>query len=146
MKTVKTSELSGRALDWAVAQAVGGYELIPVPPDVDGENEGVVLAPVGYLERGYTFPPKGGLRIDFFVKQYSGDWSESGNLVEKYSIELVNELIPDEQWGGRMVWSASCNYAQDGYEDGDTPCIAICRAVVAVKIGQEVSVPEELLK
>lgn len=146
MKTVKTSELSGRALDWAVAQAVGGYELIPVPPDADGENEGVVLAPVGCLERGYTFPPKGRLRIDFFVKQYSGDWSESGNLVEKYSIELVNELIPDEQWGGRMVWSASCNYVQDGYEDGDTPCIAICRAVVAVKIGQEVSVPEELLK
>lgn len=146
MKTVKTSELSGRALDYAVAMAVGGYELIPVPPDVDGKNEGWVLAPRNLLSRGYTFPPKGKLSIDFFVRKYSGDWNESGNLVEKYSIELVNELLPDEQWGGRMVWSASCNYVQDGYEDGDTPCIAICRAVVAVKIGQEVSVPEELLQ
>lgn len=119
MKTVKTSEFSGLALDWAVAQAMGMQVEIGAEYIVDANR--CVYAP-------------------------SGSWVICGEFVEKYSIELVNELIPDEQWGGRMVWSASCNYVQDGYEDGETPRIAICRAVVAVKMGREVSVPEELLK
>lgn len=119
MKTVKTSELSGLALDWAVAQAMGMQVEIGAEYIVDANR--CVYAP-------------------------SGSWVICGEFVEKYSIELVNELIPDEQWGGRTAWSASCNYVQDGYEDGEAPRIAICRAVVAVKIGQEVSVPEELLK
>lgn len=119
MKTVKTSELSGPALDWAVAQAMG--------MQVEIGDEYIVDA-----NRCVYVP--------------SGSWVICGELVEKYSIEIVNELIPDEQWGGRMVWSASCNYVQDGYEDGETPRIAICRAVVTVKMGREISVPEELLK
>ena len=119
MKTVKTSELSGRALDWAVAQAIG--------MQVEIGDEYIVDA-----NRCVYVP--------------SGSWVICGEFVEKYSIELVNELIPDEQWGGRMVWSASCNYVQDGYEGGETPRIAICRAVVTVKMGREISAPEELLK
>ncbi len=37
---IKTSKLTGRALNYAVALVVGGYELIPVPPDIDEKNDG----------------------------------------------------------------------------------------------------------
>lgn len=40
---IKTSKLKGKTLDYAVALAIGGYELIDVPSDLDGKNGGVIL-------------------------------------------------------------------------------------------------------
>ncbi|MGJ0578577.1 phage protein NinX family protein [Xenorhabdus bovienii] len=107
---IKTSELTGRALDWAVALADGFdiNSLIGMPQ----------LTP-----------------------EYSTDWSECGPLIEKYNIELVNELLDCV-----LFWSANCNYVSDDYLDGQTPQIAICRAVVAAQLGSQVNIPDDLLE
>lgn len=143
MKTVKTSELSGRALDYAVALAIGSYELIPVPPDVDGKNEGRVLAPKNLLSRGYTFPPKGKVSVDFFVRRYSGNWAECGPLLESYCIEL---FIGEDFYRATRT-------STDPRDDTDYPRgygsnykDAICRFVVLYRIGDTVEIPEELLE
>ncbi|WP_343103667.1 phage protein NinX family protein [Morganella morganii] len=141
MKTVKTSELSGRALDYAVAKAVGGYELIQVPPDADGKNEGVVLAPLNLLSSGYVFPPKGKVSVDFFVRKYSGDWAECGPLLERYCIEL---FIGEDFYRATRT-------STDPRDDTDYPRgygsnykDAVCRFVVLYRLGDEVEIPEEL--
>lgn len=142
MKTVKTSELSGRALDYAVALAIGGYELIQVPPDADGKNEGMVLAPLNLLSRGYAFPPKGKLPINFFISRYSGDWAECGRLLEHHMIDV--SFCNDEE---HEPWSATSPLLMGEYFTGDNAKIAICRAVVGMsKLGDTVEIPEELLK
>lgn len=56
--TVETSKLSGAALDWAVAKAVG---------HVEGELH----------DDGYWSGP-----------DYSTDWSQGGPLIEKYVVSL----------------------------------------------------------
>lgn len=145
MMKIKTSKLTGRALNYAVALAVGEYELIPVPPDIDGKNEGMVLAPVEYLESGYTFPPKGGLRIDFFVKQYSSDWRECGEFINNYWIDLMFEEVD----GGNYCY-ASLPHLMGDYATANTTANtaqeAICRAVVMLGIGNDIDIPEELVK
>ncbi|MBW5406809.1 DUF2591 domain-containing protein [Morganella morganii] len=142
MKTVKTSDLSGRVLDYAVALAVGGYELIQVPPDADGKNEGVVLAPLNLLSHGYTFPPKGKLPINFFISRYSGDWAECGRLLEHYMIDV--SFCNDEE---HEPWSATSPLLMGEYFTGDNAKIAICRAVVGMsKLGDTVEIPEGVLE
>ncbi|CDG86454.1 hypothetical protein XBFFL1_520002 [Xenorhabdus bovienii str. feltiae Florida] len=71
----------------------------------------------------------------------STDWSICGQLIDKYNIELVNELLDCV-----LFWSANCNYVSDDYLDGQTPQIAICRAVVAAQLGDEVDIPDELVE
>ncbi|MGJ5592511.1 phage protein NinX family protein [Morganella morganii] len=142
MKTVKTIELSGPALDYAVAKAVGSYELIPVPPDADGKNEGWVLAPKNLLSSGYAFPPKGKLPINFFISRYSGDWAECGRLLEHYMIDV--SFDHDEE---HEPWSATSPLLMGEYFTGKNAKVAICRAVVGMsKLGDTVEIPEELLK
>ncbi|MCW7764442.1 phage protein NinX family protein [Photorhabdus luminescens] len=118
MSKIKTSELTGRALDYAVAVAC----------EID------VTVDVGYplTQQHKGWPP--------LIYNPSTDWSLCGQLIEKYGIELINELV-----NGHLVWSANSYYWSDDYLDGDTPQIAICRAVVAFRLCDEVEIPDELL-
>ncbi|MGJ0636831.1 phage protein NinX family protein [Xenorhabdus bovienii] len=104
---IKTSELTGKALDYAVAMANN------------------FRACNGHL----------------CIYSPSTDWSQCGELIDKYNIELVNELLDCV-----LFWSANCNYVSDDYLDGQTPQIAICRAVVAAQLGDEVEIPDELVE
>ncbi|WP_258087442.1 DUF2591 domain-containing protein [Xenorhabdus bovienii] len=108
---IKTSELTGRALDWAVALADGFdiNSLIGMPQ----------LTP-----------------------EYSTDWSECGQLIEKHHVELNFNSVSKE-------WSAyifSFEELESVIEDGESPTIAICRAVVAAQLGDEVDIPDELVE
>ena len=118
---IKTNELEGAALDWAVAVATG-YE-DHVYTDGGGELRHGVLA--------YRWAP-------------SSDWSQGGPLIADgvYMLCRQNPLspIPFETEG----WIA----AHEGLPflfDGPTPLIAACRAIVAAKLGDEIDVPEELV-
>ncbi|MDE1488589.1 DUF2591 domain-containing protein [Xenorhabdus bovienii] len=115
---IKTSELTGRALDWAVARA-------------DGRG-------VRINELGYVFVCD---NRSIGVYSPSTDWAKCGELIDKYNIELTNELLDCV-----LFWSANCNYVSDDYLDGQTPQIAICRAVVAARWGNEVDIPDELVE
>ena len=118
---MKTSELTGTALDWAVAKC-----------------EGIVLhhaiQPHGYLEILFN-ETNGG---DVFTP--SNDWAQGGPIIERESLQLLNEVK-----GGHfaMRWRRNEGYGKHvGY--GPTPLIAAMRCYVASKLGDEVEIPEEL--
>ena len=95
---MKTNELTGAALDWAVNHAEG----------LTG-----VLAPVNYC----------------------GKWEHGGPIIEREGIELTCT----DEWKAFMPFqSIPCD------EDGPTPLIAAMRCYVASKLGEDVSIPEEL--
>lgn len=116
---VKTSELTGTALDWAVAQAEGllafGYrtdwERFAVK-DSDGNAEG--------------FMP-------------STNWAQGGPIIERERIELN---ICGSDW--RAV-SEMTSQSDTPRHYGPTPLIAAMRCLVASRLGDEVDVPDDLV-
>ena len=122
---MKTSELSGAALDWAVAKCEllsGADYTLEVDKDVDGK-----------------------LRINFggMYPEWSTDWAEGGEIIERERICLED--------AAGMYWVATMQYQNDDYdliyqaeEQGTTPLIAAMRCHVASCLGDEVQLPEEL--
>jgi hypothetical protein len=117
MIEVKTAELSGPALRWAVAQAEGLEVTIHPPAYGNGHR----LAVNGRTEA---------YRPDM-------DWSQSGPLIEKHRIGFG--LYPNAYF--------ACTGLNDcgGEASGPTHLIAACRAIVSAKLGETVAVPAELL-
>ena len=108
---IKTTELTGAALDWAVAKALGHHQ----PP---------------YDE--YT-------KVWLSQKRYSSDWAQGGPIIGRERISI------DCQQGSPEFWKASCpRWLYFGH--GPTPLIAAMRCFVASKLGDEVEVPDELVK
>lgn len=153
---VKTSELIGAALDWAVAIAQG-YE-----PDRLQD---------GQVRRGNDYCLVGPDTDHLCRYSPSTKWAQGGPLVEQFYIYLSppHVAFATRIENGKRVsadkvyhcWTAKVgpNIAQRPAEfaelpmlrglyagDGETPLIAICRAVVACKLGDEVEVPDELLE
>jgi hypothetical protein len=110
---IKTSELQGAALDWAVAKAE--MEL--------SENGGQVHL----TERGVRWY-EDTLNI---LYSPSTDWAQGGPIVERERIELRGD--GDESW----IAYDNLNPAQKG----TTPLIAAMRCYVASKLGDEVEIP-----
>ena len=99
---MKTSELKGAALDWAVAKCEVGAEFI------------------GEIDDPHF---------------YSTDWAQGGPIVEREQIALY--LGGDDEW-----------MADDGWKraTGPTPLVAAMRGYVAMKLGDEVEIPFELME
>lgn len=120
--TVETSQLSGAALDWAVAKAVG----LSVAEDCGHfvAEEGTI-----YLGRvGRAYSP-------------STNWSQGGPLIQEEQVEICWQGID----GKAAFWIAR---HQDAHynQSGDSPLIASCRAIVAAELGDDVDVPAELME
>ena len=134
LKTIKTSELEGAALDGAVAKAVGVTR-----PEI-GDDGSLQKRPRIFCTAG------GGMGTMPYKMEYrpSTDWSVGGPLIADgvYMLCRQNPLFPIPV--GTEGWIA----AHEGLPllfDGPTPLIAACRAIVAAKLGDEVEVPEELV-
>lgn len=119
---IKTAELTGAALDWAVATANGDY------PQWDAEWE------VFYAANGDDM-------------DYSTDWAQGGPIIEREMIQLTPKCMVNPLHG----WAAafrSFDEDDDVYAlhrmRGKTPLIAAMRCYVASKLGDEVDVPDEL--
>lgn len=110
---VKTSELSGVQLDYAVAWAV--YWGQPVL-HITSETSFVELM-------GSVYSP-------------STDWRDCSSLVDY--VEHVS-LQPGKLWA-----AVACGVFQ--YHKAETPMVAICRAVVSAKLGDEVDIPDDLME
>lgn len=128
---VKTADLIGRALDWAVLsierpESAGGNVDCVHRFDTDGGVRAL------YLEDGDL--------LSVFTARYSVDWSQGGPLIEKHQIELKWEGID-----GKAYWWSATHQDVVQFQLGDKPLIAACRAIVAAKIGDTVQVPEKLL-
>lgn len=120
MVEVKVSELSGAALDWAVAK-IEGYDLMKHP-----------------FRRAFI---EGVGHVDY---RPSTDWSQGGPLIERYSLEIVFD--GSRNYGWRCVKDWCYGEVNDTYPLGETHLIAACRAIVASKFGDAVSVPAELVE
>lgn len=133
---MKVADLSGRELDWHVAKALG-FRMVDVPPDIDGENTGQVLAPPLLLESGYTFPNSGALGRYAFIPHYSTSWLHGGPLIERERINLFFEFDENHP----QVWHAMSDEKpriKAATAAGETPLIAAMRAFVSSKFGDEV--------
>ena len=119
---VKTSELIGPALDWAVASIEG----VPIH---GGKHIGIL----GYSED----------RGDALWFLPSTDWSQGGPIIEREKI-TVGPCDIHEQF--RAYTHIGCYAAPTPRftQDGPTPLIAAMRCYVASKLGDEVEIPEEL--
>lgn len=126
MIEVKTADLIGPALEWCVALAEGHQPLLMPISHVD---YAIGVATVDDNEK-----------VTGFACRYSTDWSQGGPLIEQYAVQL-------EPWAGYWVAKTDCRLGPDHYakRDGKTPLIAACRAIVAAKLGDAVSVPAELV-
>lgn len=105
MIEVKTADLIGKALDWAVCLAANGFSCL-------------------------------------VTSDYSTDWAQGGPLIEEYRLEIVFSGSRSQGW--ECVKSWSYQEVDDTYPVGETHLIAACRAIVAAKLGNVVSVPAEL--
>jgi Protein of unknown function (DUF2591) len=120
---MKTSELSGPALDWAVATAMG----LRVEYDYQYTEEKFFQ---GWWQCGPChWQP---------LPKYSSDWAHGGPIIERADISLYSSKAPEI--GGRL-WVA---FAKGINAEGPTPLIAAMRCYVASKLGEEIEVPEEL--
>lgn len=134
---IKTQDLTGAALDWAVARAKG----IPAE-ELYVQNWGSAGKSIyrrnrdedGNLDGSYTTGP------DLL---FSRKWEAGGPIIDREAHNLFKH-------NGGTEWCCACNVPRDGYTaivtaDGPTPLIAAMRCYVASKLGDEVDVPKELL-
>lgn len=125
---IKTSELIGATLDWAVAVALG-WEL-------ERQQDGQFIDSDGnrWLAGYRQYAPK----ISFSP---STNWAQCGPLMEH--VESLERL--------GIGWE--CRYSPNQPQryglysaTGSTELIAICRAVVACKLGDDVEAPDKLVQ
>lgn len=113
---VKTSELTGAALDWAV---------------------GVAICKPNHIESKFQDDESGCARVAYWCSvQYSTDWAQGGPLVDEFKVG-IEQSEP-------KVYAYMPNFGIDG-SFGDTALIAICRALVTRKSGEEVDIPDYLI-
>lgn len=114
---MKTSELTGAALDWVVAKCEGNTFAGDYPH---------------LLSAGFR-PPK-----------YSTDWAQGGPIIER---EGLNVYFDDVKltWAA-AIWKAIPGGGEltAKAKDCPTPLIAAMRCYVASKLGDDVDVPKEL--
>lgn len=127
---MKTSELTGPALDWAVAKCKSGFDLRL--ENTHGKRTAWMFSfrddeDINRVDRHYL--------SDY---EPSTDWAQGGPIIALESIYL----IPNENADGWFAHKVGCN--QSDY-NGPTPLVAAMRAYVASVLGDEVEVPDELL-
>lgn len=125
---VNVNELSGPALDWAVGTAIGKPMVIRKPiGQLSGDR--MVWEQVGDHGGVVWFAP-------------SVNWGQGGPLADRFK--------PDWQTGkDDKLIAVLHNDIDDEYPlimcRGETYLIALCRVIVADRMGSIVNVPDELL-
>ena len=109
---MRTSELSGAALDWAVAKA-GGTTNIDF---------------VWELMKGKFNP--------------STDWAQGGAIIEREKISVIWMQFSRKQYWLASIDVGTLEAPRECEARGDTPLVAAMRCYVASKLGDEVQIPE----
>ena len=129
---MKVSELTGHALDWAVAKCAGLLE----PRERYGKMVPAVVLDMEYWSNGDPMVRLNPCPDVYYRAEYdpSTNWEHGGPIIERERINLWNEGHDWEAslYGKHIVW-------------GETPLVASMRCYVASKLGDEVEIPAELL-
>jgi len=122
---MKTSELTGAALDWAVTRA---------------HQEGELAFDYYIDHKGRVMEEKGDLSWHYTPSTY---WAQGGPIIERTCASVfvdrkhaAFEGHPEEFW--------FCEISEGGLWSGPTPLIAAMRCYVASKMGDNIDIPEEL--
>lgn len=122
---VKTADLVGEALGWAVGKAEG-LDVLLAPP-IYGNPWRVFVRYTGEVTvRDVRYNPW-------------EDWAIGGPLMQKHNVSL---LCPQPDWHYWAAWIT--DNGKDVAQGADVPLPAACRAIVAHKLGDAVQVPKEL--
>lgn len=129
---VKTADLAGEALGWAVGKA---------------EDLDLILEPPQYGNPWRVFARYQGHATEN-TKRYKPweDWALGGPLIER--IDPEERRVPKALGGGRSaeVWiDLDDGDARVGFGRGENRLIAATRAYVSAKFGDTVQVPKELM-
>ena len=136
---IKTRELQGAALDWAVAKCMTGGELF----QSGRVAHAVVLHSVGGTVAPYFINNNGVIRCAF---EPSTDWLQGGPIIEREGISIARDA-EDLCWQavidchlGSMFGPNLCG---SFWHESPTPLVAAMRCYVASKLGPEMDVPVE---
>ena len=113
---MKTSELIGTALDWAVAKCEGRQE-----PELVNN----------FAVAWYTWPNT----------HYSTDWAQGGPIIEREGITVSKD---DGGWAAYFRENLFEDDGSEFWRNGPTPLIAAMRCYSASKLGDDVTLPLEL--
>lgn len=121
---MKTNELTGTALDWAVAKCEGG--------------EGLwydTVSTYWVKIKGYDLALKPGWAQSFTP---STDWAQGGPIIEREKIQIGIG-------SNSGSWCANQLGSGHAWVTASTPLIAAMRCYVESKLGDEIEIPSELL-
>ena len=125
---MKTSELTGAALDWAVAKCEGVDDITFYSGCEGGDRN---------RPRKWVSNSNGFFTFDF------SSWAQGGPIIEREEFTLSHSPYEHVFYGRARPW---CAEKRGVMEYGPTPLIAAMRCYVASKLGNDVDVPEELTK
>ena len=126
----KTSELTGVALDWAVAKCEGAtdfwFDTVATHwVKLDGKDRALRY---GWAQ---SYLP-------------STDWAQGGPIIERENIGVTPMTVTVGDDRGKRKWFANHEDKTD-FQDGPTALVAAMRCYVATKLGDTVDVPDSLL-
>ena len=123
---VKTSELTGAALDWAVAKCEG-IELYPGPIDRNPAYK------ANWVRRKHG---------DLYLP--STDWAQGGPIIEQEGILVGPSPFP-AQADSKFAAGLGCDWDTCTHiVTGPTSIIAAMRCYLASQLGDSVDIPEKL--
>lgn len=126
---MKTSELEGAALDWAVLRALGHAEK-DIHISTYGPLFGSGWLGVSVLGSGGAFQPH-------------KNWAQGGPIIEREHIDIRHVSKRSRGWQARIDRRSTENAPITG-QDKHFPLKAAMRCYVASKLGDTVDLPEEL--
>lgn len=131
---IKTADLIGPALDWAVGTT------LELPVEICqifqyGRPNGKHYISIGETD-------KDGAEVDF---EPSEEWSQGGPIIELEGISLLYLYVTDDPFRWAATQKPTIKKVKPESVYGPTPLISACRCFVAARLGDEVDVPDELV-
>ena len=130
---MKTSDLTGSALDWAVARSLG------IPAEEIRVNWMGVFRNLrdedGNLRDGYMTGP------DLL---FSRKWEAGGPIIDLERISIRTYAAPGRNWVAFIDCGGSSISGAKARQVGPTALVAAMRCFVASKLGDTVELPKEL--
>lgn len=129
---VKTADLAGEALGWALGKAEG-LDVYLEPPGYNGVPWRVFARYQGQAtEHAKRFNPW-------------EDWAVGGPLAGKYQMEFIAGEDNRSMSASLAAWRQYGKSHRTRFITGTNHLVAACRAIVAATLGDTVQVPKELM-